>query len=254
MLMGAISTTTSFTLFISSDMQVFFVMSGFFARLVLTRYGTRKFVAHRLARIALPLVLGWLLLYPIMMFLYARAGLLTDQILTDQGMWEAFRARISADFLFNPSNLLHLWFLYYLLIIYAIALFVRFLFSKVIDRRGDTSSSHRSIFCWCVESRWGVLALAALSTIPLYFEPMWNGVGGFVFYFFPGLAGLLGYLIFFPFGWFLYAYCEMLETMARVAQKPGAWCCRLPAAVRRRDLYQRTRHAILSLSAGELGW
>lgn len=45
----------------SFRMQVFFVMAGFFARLLYERYGPRRFASHRAVRILLPFAVGVLL-------------------------------------------------------------------------------------------------------------------------------------------------------------------------------------------------
>jgi len=58
-------------------MPVFYVMAGFFAALLLARYGLPRAANNRFWRIAVPFVVGWIVLYPIYSFLLAidRAGL-----------------------------------------------------------------------------------------------------------------------------------------------------------------------------------
>ena len=45
-------------------MQLFFLSAGFFARPLVQRRGVAGSVRHRLLRVALPLGVGWLILYP----------------------------------------------------------------------------------------------------------------------------------------------------------------------------------------------
>ena len=54
-------------------MPVFYVMAGFFAALLLQRYGSRRAIANRFWRIAVPFVVGWIIIYPLAMFLAASA-------------------------------------------------------------------------------------------------------------------------------------------------------------------------------------
>jgi glucan biosynthesis protein C len=50
-------------------MPVFYVMAGFFAALLFERYGLRRASANRFWRIVVPFVVGWIIIYPITMFL-----------------------------------------------------------------------------------------------------------------------------------------------------------------------------------------
>src|SRR5262249_1349536 len=58
-------------------MPVFYVMAGFFAALLLARYGFARAAGNRFWRIAVPFVVGCIVLYPSLAFLLAfdRAGL-----------------------------------------------------------------------------------------------------------------------------------------------------------------------------------
>ncbi len=49
----------------SFRMLLFFLIAGFFARQLHQRLGTRAFWVNRLKRIAVPMVVGWLLLFPL---------------------------------------------------------------------------------------------------------------------------------------------------------------------------------------------
>ena len=45
-------------------MSLFFVIAGFFGRLLYMRAGARGFWINRLKRIAVPLIIGWCVLFP----------------------------------------------------------------------------------------------------------------------------------------------------------------------------------------------
>ena len=51
-------------------MSLFFLLAGFFARLLHQRLGTAGFWKNRLLRIAVPLVIGWVLLYPLIVWIW----------------------------------------------------------------------------------------------------------------------------------------------------------------------------------------
>ena len=50
-------------------MPVFYVMAGFFAALLLQRYGFRRSADNRFWRIVVPFVVGWIVVWPLTMFL-----------------------------------------------------------------------------------------------------------------------------------------------------------------------------------------
>ena len=110
-------------------MTVFFLLAGFFGRLLFQRRGTGGFIKDRLKRIALPLVSFW----PIVL-----TGIIACLI------WAAIQAnggQVPANSPPPPPitvetfPLTHLWFLYLLLIFYAGALLLRGLV-VMIDRKG----------------------------------------------------------------------------------------------------------------------
>ena len=53
-------------------MPVFFAVAGFFGAFLVARRGTRAFLRHRLDRIGIPFVAGWIVLFPLTL---ARLGL-----------------------------------------------------------------------------------------------------------------------------------------------------------------------------------
>ena len=95
-------------------MPVFFLLAGFFAHLVLERRSTRAFVLDRLRRIALPLALFGAVMAVIVppLWVYGWKGVMSLDI---------FRDSLSERPSLESSGALvaHLWFLYYLLLMYA---------------------------------------------------------------------------------------------------------------------------------------
>src|SRR5215471_1769408 len=88
-------------------MPVFYVMAGFFAALLLERYGFRRAAVNRFWRIVVPFVGGCIILFPIVAFLTATVR---------------FGLPLAVDFMASGRFLayahpMHLWFLEYLIVL-----------------------------------------------------------------------------------------------------------------------------------------
>ena len=95
-------------------MPTFFLLAGFFAHLVLDRRSTSVFVLDRLKRIALPLVLFGAVMAVIIppIWVYGWYGSISPDVFRD-----ALKERQDLDS--SGELVAHLWFLYYLLLMYA---------------------------------------------------------------------------------------------------------------------------------------
>ena len=95
-------------------MPTFFLLAGFFAHLVLERRSTSVFVLDRLKRIALPLVLFGAVMAVIIppIWVYGWSGVISLDIFQD-----VLEERQNLDS--SGELVAHLWFLYYLLLMYA---------------------------------------------------------------------------------------------------------------------------------------
>ncbi len=117
-------------------MTVFFVIAGFFARLLVERRGVRAFVRNRSLRIVVPLVVGWIVFFPMMA----------------AAMWWGLGGQLPrpAAGATPPTPpalafpLTHLWFLYVLTLLYAAALPVRGLVRSMLDTGGRLRARYRS--------------------------------------------------------------------------------------------------------------
>ena len=96
-------------------MSLFFFIAGFFGRLLYQKLGARSFWSNRLKRILVPLVAGWVILSPIVSYLWI------------SGLTKAFGGTLppmpAMPAGFFPLG--HLWFLYQLLLIYVAVIAVR---------------------------------------------------------------------------------------------------------------------------------
>ena len=95
-------------------MPIFYVMAGFFTALLLQRYGFRRSVDNRFWRIVVPFVVGWIILFPLVVLL---AGI------GRRGLEPTLDFILSGRFL-DYAHPLHLWFLEYLIVLYLLAVAV----------------------------------------------------------------------------------------------------------------------------------
>jgi peptidoglycan/LPS O-acetylase OafA/YrhL len=134
-------------------MSLFFLMAGFFARMLVQRRGLRGFWADRLPRILAPLVVGWIVFFPLVSAAWS---------------WGLSRRFYPSPLLSWPPSLdrfplSYLWFLYYLLLLYALALCVRGAVLRV-DHDGRLRRTADRLVRAATDRRW---AGPGLLTVPL---------------------------------------------------------------------------------------
>ena len=203
-------------------MQAFFLIAGFFAHLLIVRRGSLAFVNNRLFRIGIPLCLGWILIAPIALYYYSLGGLQNGRIQSDMDPWELTWLALSNS---TPTNfpLLHLWFLYYLLLFYAITV-VLLAITRQLDPRRSICQWMTSIGERLLTSRFHIILFALLTLPFLYAERHWLGIvgvatGGLV----PKWSGMGVYGIFFAVGWLLYSRPNLLSQVTRSWRLKGAF-------------------------------
>lgn len=204
------STPIAWTGFVlhSFRMAAFFLLAGYFGRMMYHRRGAGGFILSRIKRIAVPLVLFWPLLF-------VAFGMVVVWGLTKQ--WG-----ITADMLPPPPPmtaasfpLLHLWFLYVLIMFYALMLIVRAVIARV-DRSGALRERLDDVVG--VMMRTGllpvVLALPVAGLLLLHTGWMgWVGVPTPDIGLVPNLAAFGTYFIAFSIGWVLQRRADALEPL-----------------------------------------
>jgi glucan biosynthesis protein C len=172
-------------------MPVFFVIAGFFAAFLYTTRGANTLFHNRVQRIALPLACAWIILFPLII---VAAGFA--------------QARSSVQISVDPNDLtiggvlnhlMHLWFLYDLLILYGAALLVMPLVQRIPQKVRDRILDG---FGWVVLVRWGPMFFSLVTALTLY--PMQEWALDTSDSFLPPLRILTAYGVFFIFGWLLY--------------------------------------------------
>jgi peptidoglycan/LPS O-acetylase OafA/YrhL len=209
------STTLGVLFFVSHmfRMSLFFLIAGFFGRMLLERRGPRGFVRDRAKRILLPLVLG----IPTVMLLFAVLGGL-GYLLNGTSVAELLRMqeRLNTPVEGATFPWMHLWFLYYLLLFYAGALVLRAA-GRVVDRAGRLAGALDAVVRFCLRGVWG----GALLGLPLaaYFYALdgWASWTGLLapLALMPQTASVLSYGLPFGFGWLAHRQVDRLLALEK---------------------------------------
>jgi len=181
-------------------MSLFFTLAGYFAHLMFHRKGTSGFIRDRAKRILVPLVVGWVVFGPLAMALvYVALG---------PPLKEAPPA-------LSGFPLAHLWFLYYLLLLYGATLALRSGFTRFIDRHGTQRARIDRWVRAAVSGHAAPALLAAPTAVCLYFTPtwvLWGGIASPDTGFTPQLPAIIGFGTAFAFGWLLHRQSELVST------------------------------------------
>ena len=146
-------------------MTIFFVMAGFFARMSFHRRGTLGFVTDRLRRIGLPLLIGWPILFAAIVIVTTWASGFPHGGPVGGNRWPPVLPRFP---------LLHLWFLYVLLELYAATLLLRG-YVAWLDRTGQFRAGIDRLFARLMGSRLAPALLAVPIGLALSLDPTWIG-------------------------------------------------------------------------------
>ena len=190
-------------------MPVFYVMAGFFAAMLYERRGAAGFARHRAVRILVPFVVGWIVLYPLIStgFLFANVA----KAATLGGGLKLVIGMLITGAVYSDSTA-HLWFLYYLLIFYLVALVA----VPALHRLPEAwRAGALNLFARLMRSRWRALVFAVPTALTLCLS-RWGAIDTSTS-FVPDFRGLLAYLVFFVFGWLLFLRRALLPTMTRHA-------------------------------------
>ena len=92
-------------------MPAFFLLSGFFGALLWKKRGPKGMVKNRFQRLVLPFFIFLVILWPIQVYLYIYASKFRMGALSPLSVDETIKI------IFPPRDTMHLWFLYYLIIV-----------------------------------------------------------------------------------------------------------------------------------------
>ncbi len=190
-------------------MSAFFLVAGFFAHMSLHKKGARAFIADRLKRIGIPLVVGW----PILFALIVACTIWGAMVMAHGGPLP--KAPPYAGFPAFP--LTHLWFLYVLLLLYAVTLILRG-FTALIDRSGRLRSGVDRLVRVVVKNPLGAIVLAAPTALTLFFTPPWLAWFGIMTpdsSLVPNAGAAVAFFTAFAFGFLLHRQIGLLEVWKR---------------------------------------
>ncbi|HTT03352.1 MAG TPA: acyltransferase family protein [Steroidobacteraceae bacterium] len=200
-------------------MSAFFLMAGFFARMVLERRGVREFVKDRGKRIAIPLFLFGPVVLGVLLPLGFVLGALAHGV--DYLQWLAKQMQspqAAAQGGGVLDNILaHLWFLYYLLIFYALALGLRALV-RTLDPRASLARCCDRIVAFLMGGIWGPVLIALPIAAYVWQLRSWTEWLGLPApqSLIPNTAAMLGYGTAFGLGWLLHRQPQRLLNLQKV--------------------------------------
>lgn len=203
-------TVTFFTLHVFR-MTVFFVLAGFFARMLLHRRGLGGFVLNRLKRIAAPLVMFWPFVFAVIVAVLVWVGVRANGGEMPQGEPPPSPLTVEA------WPLTHLWFLYVLLFFYAGALVLRGLV-MLIDRGGALRTRLLDPFVTLIAGPAAPIFLGALFFGAFYATPdwmAWFGIPTPDHGLIPHTTALACYGLAFGFGWLVNRREGILQGWAK---------------------------------------
>lgn len=221
-----ISTSDAVSTFVlvshSFRMELFFLIAGFFGHMTLHKRGTGSFLKSRLSRIAIPFIVGWFILRPLIVSGWVMgAESLRGDVDILKGLLIGIRSLESL-----PSGFLtgsHLWFLYYLLIITGTALLLRGLFEYNQTLSQKAKNAADSLVQWIASSPFSIVALAIPTAISLNFMNTW-GMDTPDTTLSPHVPAALVYGGFFCFGWLLHRQAGLVEKFSRLSIARIAIC------------------------------
>jgi glucan biosynthesis protein C len=197
-------------------MTTFFLIAGFFGHMVVEKRGVKAFVKDRAKRIALPLVVGW----PILFAAIVGATIYGAYVSSGHMPTMAEHAAVAAKgppppFLAFP--LTHLWFLYLLLWLYAATLGLRALVLR-LDARGRIRAAGDAVVASLVESPLTPLALAVPTALAFLCGGPWRewfGVQTPDTSLIPNAEAAVAFFTAFGFGWLLHRQSGLLNIWSR---------------------------------------
>ena len=185
---------------------IFSLLAGFFANLIYSRNGPRKFFHNRVKRVLIPFILALFLLTPLLALIFVHANFGYEISLN------VFISLFLSFVFFKADTSMHLWFLYYLLYFYLIILLVGPLFKRASK---SISESIDDTFRYMIKSPFKPVVFALITTIlllPFNFD-IWLVRLSFI----PNIPQLIYFGVFFIFGWLLYRQPELLEEFKKHA-------------------------------------
>jgi glucan biosynthesis protein C len=184
-------------------MPIFYAMAGFFTALLIARYGFRRAAWNRFMRIGVPFVVGWIVVWPLVIFLAGIALVGLDRTI----------AGFTSGYVLMFASPLHLWFLEYLILLYILGAAALAVVPLVLSARMRKIAMQA--FRATVQSPWAplILAVPSFAAQLLMPNPWIEDPPGFV----PVFRIVAVYAVPFAFGWLLFLESDLLDVLPRRA-------------------------------------
>lgn len=201
-------------------MPVFFLIAGFFGRMVLERMGLKPFVKDRAKRILVPLFLALPVITIATVLAFVLGTLASGMTLQEvqsslqrgvQGSPAKAKAAAGGKAAAAEGiKLAHLWFLYYLTMFYAGALMVRALLGRL-------APAADAVVRFIMRGFWAPVLLAAPMIGYFYQYEAWRSWVGMPtpVSIVPSAAAFASYGIIFGFGWLLHRQADLLFALTK---------------------------------------
>ncbi len=210
---------TFFTVSHTFRMDTFFLLAGFLGHVIFHRKGAFEFVRSRVIRIGVPFVLGWFLLRPLVVSGWIMGA---ASLRGDVDVWAGLRGGFQS--LANlPTGIFtgtHLWFLYYLALITALTLVIRWVVMLAVPRQWMIVRRADSLVMWLANSPVSLVILAVPTAATLWCMRFW-GMDTPDQSLRPHLPVLVIYGGFFVLGWMLNRQREPITRITRLT--PARW-------------------------------
>jgi glucan biosynthesis protein C len=192
-------------------MPIFFLLAGFFAAMLDLKRGSSGMLANRARRILIPGAIALLVLNPLTVggFTFTNVA----KLASIPAGWAAVQAAAETSKFWIQNNTLHLWFLYFLLYFYVLAVVLKQIAMWLPQSwRTRTYDLFRALLQRPVLRVVLPALVTAVTLLPMHgtlhthnqFIPYW--------------PGMIAYFAFFAFGWLMYRHHDVLATFSR-----GAW-------------------------------
>jgi hypothetical protein len=193
-------------------MSLFSFIAGFFGRMMFHKLGAAGFWANRGKRIAVPLVIGWVILFPLIAWIWTVGVAKT--------LGGAAPAMPEMPKTPGAFPLTHLWFLYQLLVLYAAVLGLRAIALKTSAGQKLRDLADRLV-PGSISSLTAVFVLGVPLAVTLIWLPMWfywQGIPTPDQSLIPQLPATVGFGTAFVFGWLVQRSAgSALEAMTKRA-------------------------------------
>ena len=196
----------------SFRMPIFFLIAGFFGSMLFYEKTPLKMIKNRISRVVYPFLVFLILLWPLMLLTF---GYTKSVFAGSHDPFAEVVSIFSSPFAFIPRHTIHLWFLYYLIIITILTVLIAFQMKMFPRVRKEIIK----IFKWMIQNPIRRLAFFPTLIFALYFVSEITEVETAPFFFLNPIS-LIFYFVFYLIGWLLFKSKDVLPSF-----KTADWWC-----------------------------